>query len=103
MHFKDVKVKDPSEKFLVWVSQPQFRLPKSNYLNTRIRGKLLVELEIDDLEYIGWTCKQCNELTKKQAKYLYFINLYPKISELEIDEEMFDLIVSEDIGQEHIN
>jgi len=95
MHFKNVNVKDPSDKFMVWLGE--VKLPKSNYLNKSTRGKQLLTLPIETVEYIGWSCKQCNPLLKRQAKYLYFIMLYPQISEHDISEEEFDEVVAEEL------
>jgi len=100
MKFKNVNVKDAPENFLIWLSE--VKLPKSNYLNKSVRGKTLAACSLDVLEYIGWSCKNCNPLLKKQAKFLYYIRLYPKISELEIDEQDFNELVIEDLGSQHI-
>jgi hypothetical protein len=98
MKFNNVNVKDPSEDFLIWLSN--VILPKSNYLSKKVRGKKLLEIDIDSLEYIAFKCKSCNDLLKKQAKYLYFIKLYENMAKYEIEEYEFDELVKEYIGGE---
>jgi len=96
MRFKNLNVKEPKESFLVWLGT--IVLPKSNYLNKKIRGKNLLEVDFESLEYIAFKCKQCNDLLKKQAKFLYFIQMYQKLNELDIEEEEFDELIEEYIG-----
>ena len=93
MRFKKVNLKDPNESFLVWLGT--VILPKSNYLNKKIRGKNLLEIDFNALEYIAFTCKQCNKLLKKQALYLYFIKLYQNLSNHDLDEDEYDDLVEE--------
>ena len=93
MHFKNVNVKDPSDSFMTWLGT--VRLPKANYLTKAIRGKLLVEIPSDAVRYMAYKCNGCNDLLKKQALYLDFINLWENRVELEIEEYEFDELVEE--------
>ena len=93
MRFKNVNLKDPKESFLIWLGE--VKLPRSNYLNKKIRGKLLLNVKFENLEYIAFKCNGCSDLLKKQAKYLYFIQLYENLSEYDITEDEYDSLVEE--------
>jgi len=93
MYFKDIDVKDPSEKFMIWLGE--VRLPKANYLTKKVRSKLLLEIPSDSVQYIAYKCNGCQGLLKKQALYLDFINMWENHIELGIDEQQFDELVEE--------
>lgn len=93
MYFKNINVKDPSDNFVAWLGS--VKLPKANYLTKSIRGKLLVEIPSDNLQYIAYKCNGCSDLLKKQALYLDFINIWEDRVELELDESEFDELVNE--------
>ncbi len=82
----------------MWIGN--IKLPKSGYLSKSIRGLPFLELTQDNLEYLGWTCKSCPTLLKKQARFLYYVNLYPQLSELELDEEEFNEVLWEDFPKQ---
>jgi hypothetical protein len=73
-------------------------LPKSGYLNVSTRGKKLIELELDALDYLAYRCKQCPEDIKLMAKVLYFITWYEELSTTGDDE---DIITYEKLFREH--
>ena len=86
--FKAVDIKDPSDNFIQWLSDTV--LPSSGYISKSLRKKRLTDSTMDNLEYIGWSCKSCPTLLKRQAKYLYYIRLYSNpelydITDIEID------------------
>ena len=93
MKFNNVNLKDPQEEFIIWLSK--IKLPKSNYLNKKVRGNMLLNLDLNALEYIAFKCIQCNDLLKKQSKYLYFIKLYENLEEYELEEYEYDELVKE--------
>ena len=94
--FLDLDVKNPSEETMNYLKDT--KLPKSGYLNTGTRGKLLTALTLDQLEYIAFNCKQCTDFVKLKSLVAYFIKLYQHLSENDFTEEEYDEMIDEYIS-----
>lgn len=57
-------------------------LPKSSYLNKETRGKKLLELSLDKVEYLFGRCEHCTSDIKLIARVVYYIKWYSE----EIDD-----------------
>lgn len=94
--FLNLNIKNPSEETRNYLENT--RLPKSGYLNTGTRGKLLTELTLDQLEYIAFNCKQCTDFIKSKSLVAYFIELYQNLEENDFTEDEYDEMVDEYIS-----
>ena len=68
---------NPAEKLMEHIDT--IILPKSGYLNTSTRGKKLIDLELDQVEYLFNRCKQCTADIKLISKVLYYIMWYKEV------------------------
>lgn len=83
----------PSEKLMKYLAT--IKVPKAGYITNSMRGKQLLDLEDDAIDYLAHRCKQCTGDMKLMAKVLYYIKWYEELLEdgdgedLEKYEELF--------------
>ena len=93
----------PSQKLMLYLDT--ITLPKSGYLNTSTRGKKLIDLEQDQIEYLSNRCKQCPSDMKLVSKVLYYIKWYEELLESsdEEDKQLYEEIFREDFSSYNID
>lgn len=91
--------KSPSSELMDLIKNTT--LPKSGYLNTSMRGKPIIDLTIDELEYIGFDLRNGQDKLKMMCKLYYFIKLFLALDTERISEEDFDMLVKEEFDEQN--